>query len=118
MATLGRSRAVRAVNNVITPISSKSPSTPGSGRAISTTPARYDIFQKVDGTLRWIETAACLDDAKARTNQLFEASPGQYFIFDPMSTDFIATGTTDEDPAEKRYEPPAFRRLRIGRATA
>lgn len=74
---------------------------------------RYDIFQKVDGHIRWIETATILDDAKARVKQLATTSTGQYFIFDAVNVDFIWEPIASEQHPKRKYHPPAFRQIRI-----
>ena len=41
----------------------------------------YDIFKLLpDGTVRWIEATATLDDAKQRIEQITPSSPGEYVI--------------------------------------
>ncbi len=54
-----------------------------------------------------------MDDAKTRVKQLAATSPGHYFIFDAVNMDFISEGVAPEHPPEKRYEPPAFRQIRV-----
>jgi hypothetical protein len=42
----------------------------------------FDIFQKeADGSVLWCESAATLEEAKARARELAVGSPGEYFIF-------------------------------------
>jgi hypothetical protein len=42
----------------------------------------FDIFRIESGGVRWCETAATVETAKARIHRLGLSSPGSYFVFD------------------------------------
>jgi hypothetical protein len=41
-----------------------------------------DIFRVETGGLRWVESAATLEDAKARVQELAARSPAEYLLLD------------------------------------
>jgi hypothetical protein len=49
----------------------------------------YDIFRRLPGGPMWIETVQDLENAKARLENLAESRPGDYFLFDPLSSKII-----------------------------
>jgi hypothetical protein len=52
----------------------------------------YDIFRELAETGPiWIEAVQGLGAAKARLTELLEASPGNYFIYDPLAAKVIAS---------------------------
>lgn len=65
---------------------------------------RYEIVRNVPGNTRRIEAAASLDEAKARVEQLATISPGRYIVVELHAS-------TPEHSRQKRYAPPAFRRI-------
>jgi hypothetical protein len=47
---------------------------------------KYDIFEtEKSGSLLWLGTAATLEEAQVRVQQLSARSPGNYLIFDPRT---------------------------------
>ena len=42
----------------------------------------FDIFRTVQGEACWVESATCLEEARARIEALQRDLPGAYFIFD------------------------------------
>jgi hypothetical protein len=51
----------------------------------------YDIFQKQDGALMWVEPAEDLETAKKRAEQLAKQRRGEYVIFDQTRQQIVAT---------------------------
>lgn len=44
---------------------------------------KFDIFQKLpDGQPVWVKAVEGLEEAKLQLNQIAQAIPGEYFIFD------------------------------------
>jgi hypothetical protein len=41
-----------------------------------------DIFRVENGGLRWVESAATIEDAKARVQELAARSPAEYLLLD------------------------------------
>lgn len=53
--------------------------------------ASFDILKRHgDGSLIWLEAASELPRAKDRLQQLYAASPGEYFVFDQKSQQIVA----------------------------
>jgi hypothetical protein len=53
--------------------------------------ASFDILKRDgDGSLIWMEAAAELAHARDRLQQLYTASPGEYFVFDQKSQQIVA----------------------------
>jgi hypothetical protein len=53
--------------------------------------APYDILRRhSDGSLMWLEASSELTHARDRLQQLYAASPGEYFVFDQKSQQIVA----------------------------
>ncbi|MBV9886141.1 MAG: hypothetical protein JO119_06290 [Acidobacteria bacterium] len=53
--------------------------------------ASYDILRRHnDGSFIWLEAASELTHARDRLQQLYAASPGEYFVFDQRSQQIVA----------------------------
>jgi hypothetical protein len=53
--------------------------------------ASFDILRRHnDGSFIWVETASELAHAKDRLQQLYAATPGEYFVFDQKSQQIVA----------------------------
>lgn len=65
--------------------------------------ARFDLFQmEADGGVRWCESAATLEEAKARLQQLAALTPGQYLVLNQgtgAKLVFTLDGTDDKAKA-------------------
>jgi hypothetical protein len=52
----------------------------------------YDIFRKLpDSDPLWIESVQGFENIKVRLHQLVDTFPGDYFVFDPMTSKIIGT---------------------------
>ena len=57
---------------------------------------RFDIFQaEIRGTVRWLEAAATLEDAKARVQELAARSSGEFLIYNQETGDKLAIRLDD-----------------------
>jgi hypothetical protein len=53
--------------------------------------APYDILRRhSDGSFIWLEASSELKHARDRLQQLYAASPGEYFVFDQKSQQIVA----------------------------
>ncbi len=53
--------------------------------------ASYDILRRHnDGSFIWLEATSELTHARDRLQQLYAASPGEYFVFDQRSQQIVA----------------------------
>ena len=63
--------------------------------------ASFDILKRHgDGSLMWLEAASELAHAKDRLQQLYAASPGEYFVFDQTSQQIVAKISSSVPPAD------------------
>jgi hypothetical protein len=63
--------------------------------------ASFDILKRHgDGSFIWLETAAELAHAKDRLQQLYTASPGEYFVFDQKSQQIVAKISINAMPGD------------------
>jgi hypothetical protein len=64
----------------------------------------FDIFQtETVGSLRWVEAAKSLEDAKARVQDLALRSPGEYIILDQKTGNKIAIKSEGVDDAPSNH---------------
>jgi hypothetical protein len=57
----------------------------------SMTTAPFDILRRHDdGSFIWLEDAHDLQVARTRLQELFEVTPGEYFVFDQKSQQIVA----------------------------
>jgi hypothetical protein len=63
--------------------------------------ASYDILRRhSDGSFIWLEAASELSHAKDRLQQLFAATPGEYFVFDQKSQQIVAKIASSLPPGD------------------
>jgi hypothetical protein len=56
---------------------------------------QWDILRRErDGSFIWMEAAHDLETAKARLEDLLDAAPGEYFVFDQRSQEIVAKLTS------------------------
>jgi hypothetical protein len=56
----------------------------------------YDIFQsEADGSVLWRGSAATLDEAKSRIQELTASVPGQYIILSRLNGSKVVVGNSD-----------------------
>jgi hypothetical protein len=59
----------------------------------------YDIFQnEPDGSVLWRGSAATLDEAKSRIEELTASVPGQYIILSRLNGSKVVVGNSDNAP--------------------
>jgi hypothetical protein len=63
--------------------------------------ASFDILRRhSDGSFIWVEAAAELSLAKDRLQQLYSATPGEYFVFDQKSQQIVAKIASSIPPGD------------------
>ena len=50
----------------------------------------YDVFKGPEGNALWLGSVTGLDRAVALMNRMAESSPGDYFVFSPVSQEVVA----------------------------
>ncbi|MBV8514658.1 MAG: hypothetical protein JO260_05105 [Acidobacteria bacterium] len=61
----------------------------------------YDILRRYsDGSLIWLESTAELKHARDRLQQLYVASPGEYFVFNQKSQQVVAKISSSLPPGD------------------
>ena len=61
----------------------------------------YDILRRhSDGSFIWLEAAAELAHARDRLQQLYAATPGEYFVFDQKSQQIVAKISSSLPPGD------------------
>jgi hypothetical protein len=60
----------------------------------------FDIFQtETGGSVRWLEAAKTLEDAKARVQELALRSPGEYVVLDQKTGNKLVINSDAVDAA-------------------
>jgi hypothetical protein len=63
--------------------------------------ALYDILRRhSDGSFIWLEASSELKHARDRLQQLYAASPGEYFVFDQKSQQIVAKISSSLPPGD------------------
>ena len=64
----------------------------------------YDLFRRVQGQARWLETFTDFNQAIARMNRLALDEPGEYVVFDQKT--FLIVGSTEPPLVGRFLRPP------------
>jgi hypothetical protein len=58
----------------------------------------FDILKRhEDGSFKWLEVAPDLPTAKARLQELYDESPGAYFVFDKSTQQIVAQSNSHKN---------------------